>query len=86
MPADRDERIADFVKPFRVKPRSEVSLGKDFDPAFKVGSKKQGQECCRAALTCWLSISPGCTRMTLTACSLCFKRSTLPVRTERFGM
>ena len=44
MPADRDERIADFVKPFRVKPGSEVSLGKDFDPAFKVGSKKQGQE------------------------------------------
>jgi PPK2 family polyphosphate:nucleotide phosphotransferase len=44
MPADRDERIADFVKPFRVKPGSEVSLGKDFDSAFKVGSKKQGQE------------------------------------------
>jgi PPK2 family polyphosphate:nucleotide phosphotransferase len=44
MPSDRDERIADFVKPFRVKPGSEVSLGKDFDPAFKVGSKKQGQE------------------------------------------
>jgi len=44
MPPDREERIADFVKPFRVKPGSEVSLEKDFDPAFKVGSKKQGQE------------------------------------------
>jgi PPK2 family polyphosphate:nucleotide phosphotransferase len=44
MPSDREERIADFVKPFRVKAGSDVSLEKDFDPAFKVGSKKQGQE------------------------------------------
>jgi PPK2 family polyphosphate:nucleotide phosphotransferase len=46
MPADRDERIADFVTPFRVEPGSEVSLEKDFDPAFKSGlsSKKQGKE------------------------------------------
>ncbi|HEX3199070.1 MAG TPA: hypothetical protein VHR39_16095, partial [Propionibacteriaceae bacterium] len=46
MPSDRDERIADFVKPFRVEPGSKVSLAKDFDPAFKSGpaSKKQGRE------------------------------------------
>jgi PPK2 family polyphosphate:nucleotide phosphotransferase len=46
MPSDREERISDFVKPFRVEPGSEVSLEKDFDPAFKsdVGSKKQGKE------------------------------------------
>jgi PPK2 family polyphosphate:nucleotide phosphotransferase len=46
MPSDLDERIADFVKPFRVKPGSKVSLAKDFDPAFKSGpaSKKQGRE------------------------------------------
>ena len=46
MPSDRDERIADFVKPFRVEPGSKVSLGKDFDPAFKsgVGSKKQAKD------------------------------------------
>jgi PPK2 family polyphosphate:nucleotide phosphotransferase len=45
MPSDRDERIADFVNPFRVEPGSEVSLEKDFDPAFKsLGSKKQGKE------------------------------------------
>ena len=45
MPSDREERISDFVKPFRVEPGSEVSLEKDFDPAFKsdVGSKKAGQ-------------------------------------------
>ena len=46
MPSDRDERIADFVKPFRVEPGSKVSLAKDFDPAFKrgVSSKKQGKD------------------------------------------
>jgi PPK2 family polyphosphate:nucleotide phosphotransferase len=46
MPSDRDERIADFVKPFRVEPGSKVSLAKDFDPDFKKGvsSKKQGKE------------------------------------------
>ena len=37
MPSDREERIADFVKPFRVKPGSKVSLEKDFDPTFKTG-------------------------------------------------
>jgi PPK2 family polyphosphate:nucleotide phosphotransferase len=46
MPSDRDERIAEFVEPFRVEPGSEVSLVEDFDPGFKrgVGSKKQGKE------------------------------------------
>jgi PPK2 family polyphosphate:nucleotide phosphotransferase len=46
MPSDREERISEFVKPFRVEPGSEVSLEKDFDPAFKsdVRSKKQGKE------------------------------------------
>jgi PPK2 family polyphosphate:nucleotide phosphotransferase len=46
MPSDREQRIADFVKPFRVKPGSKVSLAKDFDPAFRSGpgSKKEGRE------------------------------------------
>jgi polyphosphate kinase 2 (PPK2 family) len=46
MPSDRDERIADFVEPFRVEPGSKVSLAKDFDPALKSGvsSKKQGKD------------------------------------------
>jgi PPK2 family polyphosphate:nucleotide phosphotransferase len=46
MPSDREERIADFVKPFRVAPGSDVSLEKDFDPAFKTGvsSKKEGRK------------------------------------------
>src|SRR5271167_5122872 len=37
----RQERVADFIKPFRVKPGSEVILAKDFDPAFKGGVKKK---------------------------------------------
>jgi PPK2 family polyphosphate:nucleotide phosphotransferase len=46
MPSDRKERIADLVKPFRVAPGSDVSLEKDFDPAFKTGvsSKKEGRK------------------------------------------
>jgi len=46
MPSDREERIADFVKPFRVEPGSKVSLEKDFDPTFKTGvsSKKEGRK------------------------------------------
>ena len=46
MPSDREQRIADFVEPFRVKPGSHVSLAKDFDPAFKRGpaSKKEGKD------------------------------------------
>lgn len=46
MPSDQDERIANFVQPFRVKPGSKVSLKNNFNPAFKRGvtSKKQGKE------------------------------------------
>jgi polyphosphate kinase 2 (PPK2 family) len=46
MPSDREERIADFVKPFRVAPGSKLSLEKDFDPTFKtdVSSKKEGRK------------------------------------------
>jgi PPK2 family polyphosphate:nucleotide phosphotransferase len=46
MPSDREQRIADFIEPFRVEPGSKVSLAKDFNPAFKRGpsSKKQGRE------------------------------------------
>jgi hypothetical protein len=49
MPSDRDERIADFVKPFRVEPGSKVSLAKDFDPDFK--KECQFQEARQGVLT-----------------------------------
>jgi hypothetical protein len=58
MPSDRDERIADFVTPFRVEPGSNVSLAKDFNPAFKAGvsSDRQVKGCWHAALVYWPSI------------------------------
>ncbi len=31
----RQKRAAEFIEPFRVSPGSKVTLGKDFDPAFK---------------------------------------------------
>ena len=39
-----EQRIADFIEAFRVEPGSQVTLAKDFDPAFKgtIHSKKQG--------------------------------------------
>jgi PPK2 family polyphosphate:nucleotide phosphotransferase len=41
MDKQRFERIDDFIAPFRVKPGSEVRLGKDFDPRYKAGVKKK---------------------------------------------
>jgi PPK2 family polyphosphate:nucleotide phosphotransferase len=37
----RQQRVAKFIKPFRVKPGSKVTLAKDFDPRFKAGVKKK---------------------------------------------
>jgi polyphosphate kinase 2 (PPK2 family) len=41
MADERNERIAEFIEPFRVAPGSRVSLERDFDPAFKAGIKKK---------------------------------------------
>jgi hypothetical protein len=35
----RAERIADLIKPLRVKPGSKVNLAKDFDPGYKAKAK-----------------------------------------------
>ncbi len=37
----REKRAAEFIAPFRVRPGSKVTLGKDFDPAFKAGVRKK---------------------------------------------
>jgi PPK2 family polyphosphate:nucleotide phosphotransferase len=37
----RQKRLAEFIEPFRVKPGSKVTLGKNFDPDFKAGLKKK---------------------------------------------
>jgi len=46
------ERIAEFIKPLRVKPGSDVVLSEQFDPAWKAGiaKKKDGVELLRAGI------------------------------------
>jgi PPK2 family polyphosphate:nucleotide phosphotransferase len=46
MDSKRDRRIAEFIKPLRVKPGSDVTLSKDFDPRYKgdLLKKKDGVE------------------------------------------
>jgi PPK2 family polyphosphate:nucleotide phosphotransferase len=51
--ADRAKRIAELIKPLRVKPGSEVHLAKDFDPGYKADflKKKDGVELLRTGVT-----------------------------------
>jgi len=53
MPDPRAKRIAEFIKPLRVKPGSKVNLAKDFDPAYKAGitKKKDGVELLQTGIT-----------------------------------
>ncbi|KOV74649.1 hypothetical protein ADL00_02255 [Streptomyces sp. AS58] len=52
MSDDRAERIADFIRPLRVKPGSKVNLGRDFDPRYRAGLKKRdGVELLRAGVS-----------------------------------
>jgi hypothetical protein len=37
----RAKRIAELIKPLRVKPGSKVDLAKDFDPGYKAGFLKK---------------------------------------------
>jgi PPK2 family polyphosphate:nucleotide phosphotransferase len=37
----RQQRAAEFIEPFRVKPGSKVTLSRDFDPSLKAGVKKK---------------------------------------------
>jgi PPK2 family polyphosphate:nucleotide phosphotransferase len=48
----RAKRVAEFIKPLRVKPGSKVNLGKDFDPRYKAGitKKKEGVELLRTGI------------------------------------
>jgi polyphosphate kinase 2 (PPK2 family) len=48
----RAERIAELIKPLRVKPGSTVNLAKDFDPGYKAGyvTKKDAAEIMRRGI------------------------------------
>jgi PPK2 family polyphosphate:nucleotide phosphotransferase len=50
---ERAERIADAIKPLRVKPGSKVHLGRDFDPRYKADfvRKKDGKEMLRTGVS-----------------------------------
>ncbi|MEU6217468.1 polyphosphate kinase 2 family protein [Streptomyces sp. NPDC047022] len=41
MADDRAERIAEFIRPLRVEPGTEVRLPGDFDPGYKAGIRKK---------------------------------------------
>ncbi len=49
MADERAERLAELIKPLRVKPGSKVNLGRDFDPGYKADllKKKDGVELLR---------------------------------------
>ncbi len=49
----RAKRIAELIKPLRVKPGSKVDLGKDFDPGYKADflKKKDGAELLNTGIT-----------------------------------
>ena len=81
----RQKRAAEFIEPFRVKPGSKVTLGKDFDPAFKAGvkKKKEGSHCSKGACSCWPSIRRGWPPRTPGGCWWCCRRWTPPARTGR---
>ena len=52
MADERAKRIAELIKPLRVKPGSKVNLGKDYDPGYKADSlkKKDGAELLRTGI------------------------------------
>ena len=52
MADERAQRIAELIKPLRVKPGSKVNLGKDYDPGYKADSlkKKDGAELLRTGI------------------------------------
>jgi hypothetical protein len=87
MPSDREQRIADFVEPFRVKPGSKVSLAKDFDTAFKRGlaSKKEGRELLARGIGLLAEYQSRLYAQTRTAYSSCSRRSMPRGRTGLFG-
>jgi len=39
----RQQRVAEFIEPFRVRPGSKVKLSRDFDPSFKAGLKNKAE-------------------------------------------
>ena len=81
----RQQRAAEFIEPFRVKPGSKVNLAEDFDPRFKAGvkKKKEGVALLKKGSSCCPSTRRVSRLRTSGACWWCCRRSTRPARTER---
>ena len=51
MAGERAKRIAELIKPLRVKPGAKVNLAGDFDPGYKAGFvKKDGRQLLRTGI------------------------------------
>ena len=52
MADERAKRIAELIKPLRVKPGAKVNLAKNFDPGCKAGfvKKKDGRQLLRTSI------------------------------------
>ena len=70
MDDERARRIAQFIKPLRVKPGTDVTLSKDFDPRYKgdLLKKKDGVELLKTGSRCSPTIRRGWRLKTPTAC------------------
>ena len=54
----RADRLAELIKPLRVKPGSKVDLARDFDPATRrTLSRKDGPTCSERVSSCWRTTS-----------------------------
>lgn len=57
----RAKRIAELIKPLRVKPGAKVNLAKNFDPGYKAGfvKKKDGRRLLRTGIALLADTSGG---------------------------
>ncbi len=58
----RAKRIAELIKPLRVKPGAKVNLAKNFDPGYKAGfmkKKKDGKRLLRTGIALLADTSGG---------------------------
>jgi hypothetical protein len=86
------ERIAELIKPLRVKPGSKVNLAKDFDPDYKAGfvKKEDGRQLLRTGIELladyWPTTSGGWPPRTPTGCWCACRRWMPAARTARSAM
>ena len=75
MADQRAKRIAELIKPLRVKPGSKVNLAKDFDPGYKAGRpEEEGRRGAAAdGIACWPTTRRGWPRRTRYGVLVCLQ-------------